>query len=85
MSKQFTYIVPPCPYQLQEKNVNDWQDYMDALLGGTLNPDIEITVQEAVGNAPVTLSDLKYACAIVRTTSTAAHRFCCAACLKRVL
>ena len=50
---------------LQEKNVRDWQEYLQLLKNGGLNPDIELTVEEAVGNAHVSIEDLRYACAIV--------------------
>lgn len=54
----------------QEKNVKDWQEYLKNLHNGALNPDIEITVAEAVGNATVSLDDLRYACAVVSATAS---------------
>lgn len=45
--------------------MRDWQEYLTMLKNGGLNPDIEMTIEEAVGNAPVSFEDLQYACAIV--------------------
>ncbi|GLI58853.1 hypothetical protein VaNZ11_000619 [Volvox africanus] len=50
-----------------EKNVRDWESHLHALLNGDLDADLEYTIREVVGNDPVTLDDLKYACAISST------------------
>ena len=45
--------------------MRDWEYHLTALLEGRLDAELEFTIKEVVGNAPVTLDDLKYACAIV--------------------
>ncbi|EFJ50972.1 hypothetical protein VOLCADRAFT_103616 [Volvox carteri f. nagariensis] len=50
-----------------EKNMRDWDLHLRALLAGELDADLEYTIKEMVGNAEVTLDDLKYACAISST------------------
>lgn len=66
--------IPMWKSEYWEKNVAEWLDYLDALLLGKLNPDIEVTIQEAVGNATVTIQDLQYACAISSTRYVSATR-----------
>ncbi|KAG2445816.1 hypothetical protein HXX76_000420 [Chlamydomonas incerta] len=50
-----------------ERNQRDWQYHLESLHKGALNPDIEYTIEEVVGNTPVSIEDLKYACAISST------------------
>lgn len=57
--------VVPRLLNLQERNQRDWQYHLESLHKGTLNPDIEYTIAEVVGNTPVSIEDLQYACAIV--------------------
>ncbi len=45
--------------------MQDWDGHLRSLLSGQLNPDIEYTIEEVVGAAPVSIDDIKYACAIV--------------------
>jgi hypothetical protein len=54
--------------------MRDWDSHLKSLLDGELDADLEFTIKEMVGNAPVTLDDLKYACAIVRGTALDALR-----------
>lgn len=50
-----------------ERTLPSWQAYMGRFHQGAINADLEITIEEAVGNATVTLDDLKYACAVAST------------------
>lgn len=45
--------------------MRDWDGHLRSLLSGQLNPDIEYTIEEVVGAEPVSIEDIKYACAIV--------------------
>ncbi|KAG2498291.1 hypothetical protein HYH03_003552 [Edaphochlamys debaryana] len=63
-----------CESSGRERNHADWHKHAMALLDGSLNPDIEYTVQEVMGADPVTVDDLKYACAISSTRYVSSAR-----------
>ncbi len=51
-----------------------WDGHLQLLHAGQVKPDIEYTVREVVGAAPVSIEDLKYACAIVSGVGPARRR-----------
>ncbi|KXZ55874.1 hypothetical protein GPECTOR_2g1425 [Gonium pectorale] len=50
-----------------EQQVRDWETHLQRLLSGDMDDSVEYTIREMVGNATVTLDDLKYACGIAFT------------------
>ncbi|GFR46874.1 hypothetical protein Agub_g8515 [Astrephomene gubernaculifera] len=50
-----------------EKTALEWDSFLLSLHNGSMNVDLEYTVKEVVGNQPVSLEDLRYACAISST------------------
>ncbi|KAJ9517416.1 hypothetical protein QJQ45_016792 [Haematococcus lacustris] len=48
-------------------HILEHQNYLEAVLDGQVNAQMEFTVKEVLGNATVTLDDLKYACALSTT------------------
>ncbi|KAG2498286.1 hypothetical protein HYH03_003547 [Edaphochlamys debaryana] len=50
-----------------EKAHRDWHAFLTSLWDGSMNPGLEWTVKEMVGDMPISLADIKYAVAIAGT------------------
>lgn len=50
-----------------QRQINNTQNYLEAVINGSANHELEMTIKEAVGSARVTLEDLQWACAVAST------------------